>query len=302
MARFEQLGGVFGLLPTPYDDDHEIHGADLSAAAEFCCATGQSGIVWPVMVGEFYYVGEEERVRNLDTILQTVNGRVPVVFGCSGQSVPQVLLYARAAQRAGADAVIAMPPAGVTSEVAISMYHRIADAYDGPIILQNAIDYSPLSTDQVRQVVDEVPSVEYIKEERPPGPRHISEVHRAVGDRVKGIFGGVGGRLLPEELARGATGCMPACQLGDVLAKVYDRWRKGDEAGARELHQRLLPLIVRENHPFMRYVLRRRGVFTSTGVRVPARVFEPDAEARREISILLEAVADEIDAYPFGPE
>ena len=52
------------------------------------------------MVGEFWFLGEEERIRGLDAVLEEVNGRLPVVFGCSGISVPQVLLYARAAQKA----------------------------------------------------------------------------------------------------------------------------------------------------------------------------------------------------------
>ena len=54
MARFNHMKGIFGLLPTPYQEDYEIHMPDLKAAAEFCCSSGQHGIVWPVMVGEFY--------------------------------------------------------------------------------------------------------------------------------------------------------------------------------------------------------------------------------------------------------
>jgi dihydrodipicolinate synthase/N-acetylneuraminate lyase len=258
--------------------------------------------VWPVMVGEFHLLGEEERLRNLDAVLETVAGRLPVVFGCSGLSVPQVLLYARAAQKAGADAIIAMPPARTTPQIGMEMFSRLADVYEGPIILQNAIDYLPLTADQVATVVDAVPSVEYVKEERPPGPTHIGEIHQLLGDRIKTIFGGVGGRLLPEELARGADGCMPACQLADVLARVIERWWSGDESGARDLHQRLLPLLIRERQPLMRYLLKRRGVFTSMAQRTAPGAFELNAADKREISILLEAVRDDIDAFPFGTE
>lgn len=296
------LKGVFGLLPTPYTEDFEIHADDLRAAAEFCCSSGQHGIVWPVMVGQFYYVGEQERIRHLDTVLETVNGRLPVVFGCSGISVPQVLVYARAAQAAGADAIIAMAPAGTTTTIAADMFRRLADVFDGPIILQNAIDYVPMTSEQVAEVVTDVPQVEYVKEERPPGPRYISEVHKLVGDKVKTIFGGFGGRMLPEELRRGGNGCMPACELADVLAQIMERWWAGDEAGARDLHQRLLPLIVRERQPFMRYVLKRRGVFTSLVERAPKGMVDLDDDDKREISILLEAVKDDIVHYPFGAE
>ena len=302
MARFNHLKGVFGLLPTPYTEDYEIHTADLRAAADFCCRSGQHGIVWPVMVGEFYFLGEEERIRHLDHVLEEVNGRLPVVFGCSGVSVPQVLLFARAAQKAGADAIIAMAPARTNAAIAIDMFRRLADAYDGPIILQNAAAYAPLTGEQIAALIDEVPQIEYIKEERPPGPRHIAEVYQLVGDRVKTIFGGAAGKFMPDELRRGANGCMPACEVADLLAKVIERWWAGDEAGARDLHRRLLPLIIRETHPFMRYILKRRGVFSSTVERAPAGPDMLDADDKREITTLIEAIAGDVESYPFGAE
>jgi len=302
MARFDHLKGVFGLLPTPYTEDYEIHTPDLRAAADFCCRSGQHGIVWPVMVGEFYFLGEEERIRNLHAVLEEINGRLPLVFGCSGVSVPQVLLFARAAQQAGADAIIAMAPAQTNAAIAIDMFKRLGDAYDGPIILQNAAAYAPLTGEQIAMLVEQVPQIQYIKEERPPGPRHIAEVHELLGERVKTIFGGFGGRVLPDELRRGANGCMPACEIADLLAKVMELWWQGDEARARDLHNRLLPLIIRENQPFMRYILKRRGVFSNTVQRAPAGVEALDANDRREISTLLDAIKDDVEYYPFGPE
>ncbi len=302
MARFDHLKGVFGLLPTPYNEDYTIHTADLRAVAEFCCRSGQHGIVWPVMVGEFYFLGEEERIRNLDAVLETVQGRLPVVFGCSGVAVPQVLLFARAARQAGADAIIAMAPARTNAAVAMDMFRRLADAYDGPIILQNAATYAPLTGEQIATLIEEVPQIEYVKEERPPGPKHIAEVQRLVGDRVKTIFGGAAGKFLPDELRRGADGCMPACELADLLARVMERWWAGDEAGARDLHRRLLPLIIRETHPFMRYILKRRGVFTTTIERAPAGAEALDDDDKREISILLKTIEGDIESYPFGAE
>jgi dihydrodipicolinate synthase/N-acetylneuraminate lyase len=302
MARFDHLKGVFGLLPTPYTEDYEIHTADLRAAADFCCRSGQHGIVWPVMVGEFYFLGEEERIRNLHAVLEEVNGRLPVVFGCSGVSVPQALLFARAARGAGADAIIAMAPARTNTAIAMDMFRRLADAYDGPIILQNAAAYAPLSGEQIAALVEEVPQIQYVKEERPPGPRHIAEVSRLVGDRVKTIFGGAAGKFMPDELRRGANGCMPACEIADLLARVMERWWAGDEAGARELHRRLLPLIIRETHPFMRYILKRRGVFTSTVERAPAGPDALDDDDKREISMLLKDIEGDVERYPFGPE
>lgn len=302
MARFDHLKGCFGLLPTPYNEDYEINIPDLKAAANFCCTSGQHGIVWPVMVGEFYFLGEEERIRGLDAVMEEVNGRLPVVFGCSGVSLSQVLLFARAAQKAGADSIIAMAPARTNQTVAMEMFRRMADNYDGPIMLQNAGMYAPLTGEQIAGLIEEVPSIEYVKEERPPGPKHIAEVYDLVGDKVKTIFGGAAGKFLPDELTRGANGCMPACEIADLLAKVMEIWWSGDEAAARAMHTRLLPLINLETHPFMRYILKRRGVFSSLVERAPVAAQTLNAADKREISVQIEAIQDLVEYHPFGAE
>ena len=156
MASFENMRGLFGLLPTPYREDLAIHTQDLRAAANFCCESGQHGIVWPVMVGDFFFLGETERIRNLDAVMEEVDGRLPVMFGCSGVSVSQVLVFAKAAKEAGADAAITMPPVGSTAEIGMDMHRRIADVFDGPLVVQNAGgQYTPLTGDQIEHLVHE---------------------------------------------------------------------------------------------------------------------------------------------------
>jgi 4-hydroxy-tetrahydrodipicolinate synthase len=127
-------------------------------------------------------------------------------------------------------------------------------------------------------------------------------VQRLVGDKIKTIFGGYAGKFLLAELRRGANGCMPACEIADLLAKVIELWWVGREEAAGELHRRLLPLINLETHPFMRYMLRRRGVFTSLVERAPLGMDQLDEDDKREITRLLQAVESEIEHFPFGPE
>ena len=94
---------------------------------------------------------------------------------------------------------------------------------------------------------------------------------------------------------------MPACELAALLAKVVERGWSGDEQGARALHRRLLPLINLESHPFMRYILQRRGVFTTLVERAPAGKLALDEADKAEIDILLRAVEDDIEAFPSRP-
>ena len=64
----------------------------------------------------------------------------------------------------------------------------------------------------------------------------------------------------------------------------------------------LLPLINLETQPFMRYMLKRRGVVESLVERAPAGPRALTAEDKAEISIQVEAIADLVESYPFGPE
>ena len=302
MTQTSHMQGIFGLLPTPYRENLEIHTKDLSKVAKFCCDTGQHGIVWPVMVGEFWFLGEHERLEALDTVLETVNGYIPVVFGCSGISIPQVLLYARAAEKTGVDAVIAMAPDRIDQNGTIDMYRRLAEVFSGPIIVQNADNYAPLNGDQLASLVDEIPQIQYIKEERQPGPKHIAEVTSVVSDQVKCIFGGAGGKFIIDEMNRGAKGNMPACEFGDVLVKIDNLWKNNETEAARSLHRKLLPLINLENHPFMRYILKRRGVFSNLIERAPTGKLSLDESDRFEISELLKVITQEFESYPILPE
>ena len=302
MTQTSHMQGIFGLLPTPYRENLEIHTKDLSKVAKFCCDTGQHGIVWPVMVGEFWFLGEHERLEALDTVLETVNGYIPVVFGCSGISIPQVLLYARAAEKTGVDAVIAMAPDRIDQNGTIDMYRRLAEVFSGPIIVQNADNYAPLNGDQLASLVDEIPQIQYIKEERQPGPKHIAEVASVVSDQVKCIFGGAGGKFIIDEMNRGAKGNMPACEFGDVLVKIDNLWKNNEIEAVRSLHRKLLPLINLENHPFMRYILKRRGVFSNLIERAPTGKLSLDESDRFEISELLKVITQEFESYPILPE
>ena len=52
----------------------------------------------------------------------------------------------------------------------------------------------------------------------------------------------------------------------------------------------------------MRYILKRRGVFTSTVERAPAGKQALDADDRREITRLIAVIDKDVKSYPFGAE
>ena len=83
----------------------------------------------------------------------------------------------------------------------------------------------------IAPIVAAVPALRYVKEEAMPCGQRISallgcpELRDAA--HFGGVLGGAGGRYLLDELARGAIGTMPACELADVHVALMRAWRDG---------------------------------------------------------------------------
>lgn len=127
------LRGYMTVLYTPFDSDGEIDEAGLRHNVEATLARpGVGGLSVNSIHQEFWTFTHDERRRLVEIVLETVDGRVPVVVGCSDPSARNVIAFARHAERAGADLVMVWPPyygprtpAGVRA-----FYEQVADAID----------------------------------------------------------------------------------------------------------------------------------------------------------------------------
>ena len=106
----EQFRGVYAIPPTPFTDDDRVDEASLRRCVDFCVENGADGIVAPVNASEGPFLTDGERRRVVEIVVEQTNRRVPVVAGVSAQSTRASVEYARQAEEAGADSVMAMPP------------------------------------------------------------------------------------------------------------------------------------------------------------------------------------------------
>ena len=105
-------------------------------------------------------------------------------------------------------------------------------------------------------------------------------------EKHPGIFSGSAGRNLLNELARGASGTMPACEFVDVQVQIYSLAAAGRWAEARALFQKLLPMIILEETygvAFDKAVLVRRGIFKTTKRRGVAGLEVLDSVDEQEL-------------------
>jgi 4-hydroxy-tetrahydrodipicolinate synthase len=273
-----QWRGVFAVLVTPFKLDLSIDFAVLERELQFCLDCGVQGLAGPIIAGEFHTLSDRERKEIYQFVSRFVKGQVPFVAGVSGVSAPHAAELAEAATKAGADALVAMSPYIIpnTPQATLQYYQAIAAASSLPLMVQNAPApfSSPLSTQQLVELLELIPSIAVIKEETAPNPQQIGKLIEAAGDRLKGVFGGMGGIYLFNELNRGSSGTMPACEFADIAVGIYDAYARGDKPSAEIRFNALQPALVMEGlywMRFMKHCLVRRGIFKNTVTRTPER-------------------------------
>ena len=290
-----KITGIFNILATPFQADYAVDYASLKTLTRFQMDLGAHGLTILGVMGEAAKLSVEERKAVMDTVVETVDGAIPIVVGASHSQLDTCIELSAAAFAAGADGVmIAPPPMQDKSDAAIlALYSRIAERIDGAIVVQ---DFPPvndviMSPDVMCQIADAIPNAHYLKLEEPPLMQKIAAIRQRT-DKFE-IFGGLGGMFLLEELDRGASGTMTGFAFTEILVAVYEAFQAGRRAEAATLFDRYLPLIRYENQPLINLTIRkaflqRRGAIAHASPRPPFQAI--DAGTQAEIDWLLERV------------
>jgi dihydrodipicolinate synthase/N-acetylneuraminate lyase len=290
----DALRGVVPILVTPFDQQSQIDEDSLRRLVEFSLEAGVHGL--GVALGsEVFKLSEAEREQVTRIVVSQVRRRVPVVINTGAPGTDLAVAYSRAAERAGADALMAMPPA-FTPAGAVEMreyYRALSDAVGIPIFIQDTAG-APVSAGLACQIADECERVRFIKVECPPVLPKVAEAVASAGDRLV-VFGGFGGNYLLGELARGSQGTMPSCSQPEAFVKVWDHFRSGDVHAARaEFERAILPVNrIVDQGPGLFYnvhkeILRQRGVIRSARVRRPSPPV--DDQTCRELQDVIDAL------------
>ena len=306
----QAMRGVYTIPSTPFDDAGEIDQEGLRRTVDFCVECGAHGLVYPVNASQFTTLSDAERLMGSRLVVEQCAGRIPVVIASAGLSNSHAAMFAREAQAMGADAVIAMCP--YVSKIhdadsVVAYYRAISDEIDMPIFIQNHAVGSDLSVAVLARLIQEVEHVEYIKEETMPATHKLSELMAMNNPKLKGVFGGSGGRYLLLEHPRGSAGQMPGCHVTDVVVRLWNSLEAGDTKEAKRIFGMMGPLFSIEMQcrgAIYKEVLRRRGVIRSARSRnaAPYQMDEQDHRALDEILADLEPLMawHGPDSIPYG--
>lgn len=271
-----ELRGIFNIVPTPFDGTGELDESSLARLIEFVIGTGVSGVTVLGFLGEASKLSEAERSRVIDICVETAAGRVPVVVGATHASTDRSVAFSREAESRGAAGLMIAPPSlARPNEAAVRRhYEAIAGAVDLPIVVQ---DYPPASgvymtPALIAELARDIPACGWLKLEDDPTAPKTTAVLTANPDI--GIFGGLGGAFMLEELQRGAVGMMTGFGFPEILVAIYRHFMAGDVGAARDTFFRYLPLIRFENQaginlPLRKHIYQKRGAIADSRPRRP---------------------------------
>jgi 4-hydroxy-tetrahydrodipicolinate synthase len=196
--------------------------------------------------GESPTLSRDEHLRVVALVVEEAAGKVPVLAGAGGYNTHEVAELARACEALGASGILSVTPYynKPTQAGLIRHYETIAAATSLPIVLYNVPGRTGCNIEP-RTVarLAEVPNIVAVKEAS-GNMTQICEVCRAVpADFI--VLSGDDAMTVPM-MAVGAKGVISVASnvSPGAMAVMVEAAERGDFAGAREAHERLLPLML----------------------------------------------------------
>jgi 4-hydroxy-tetrahydrodipicolinate synthase len=294
-ARPFHFTGVIPILATPFHDDESLDLDSLARMIAFNKNAGVHGVTVLGLLGESNRLTDDDRARIIATAVNAAAG-LPVIVGTSHTGTAATIALSQQAAELGATAVMITPSQQpVPSDKSVFDYfQRIAAKISLPIVLQDhpAISQVHMPVELILRLVREFPSIVSIKAEALPSPQKIGALVKGMeGGRRATILTGLGGLYGLFDLERGSDGFNTGFAFPEVLLAILREHRAGNEAAARAIFTRYLPLIVFEQQPGLairKEILRLRGLLASNRVRHPGATI--DAATSAQLRQVLDAI------------
>lgn len=224
--------------------------------------------------GESPVLSHEEHVRIVKLVVDTAQGKIPVVAGTGSNNPMEAIEYTQAAEKAGADGVLSV--AGYynrpSQEGLYQHFKAVHDATNIPIILYNipARCVVDIHVETVARLA-ELPRIVGVKDATSDMTRLSSE-RQLIAEGFAWLTGDDLSALAYN--ASGGVGCISvtANVAPSLTAKFQNLCQEGQFEAARELHEKLFPLhkaLMLEPSPSgVKYALSLLG-FGSEECRLP---------------------------------
>ncbi len=237
--------GVFPAATTQFDASMQVDLPATQRVQKALLDDGVHGLILMGTVGEGNSLSAEEKRSVLRTAVEVTAGKAPVIVGVSEFTTATAAIFARDAERLGADGLMVLPAMVYVPTAAELEYHfkAVAAATALPIMLYNNPPSYRVNIDiaTLKRLAD-VPNIVSIKESA-PDTRRITDIINEFGERFV-VFAGLDDVAF-EALTLGAKGwvsgltnAFPAESL-----RFYEALCRGDLDAARRIYRWFMPLL-----------------------------------------------------------
>ena len=228
---------------------------------------GVHGIVLGGTLGEASTLLKSEKKILIETTVELVNNKVPVLMNVAEQSTKAAILAAEAAEQQGANGLMLLPPMRYTacSKETVAYISEVAKSTSLPVLIyNNPVDYKIEITLEMFDELLKHDNIQAVKE----STRDITNVTRMInqfGDRLK-IITGVD-TLALESLIMGASGWIAGlvCAFPKETVAIYELQKAGRIQEAIALYRWFMPLLELDINSKLVQNIKLAEVYTEIG-------------------------------------
>ena len=287
-THFRGLGVA---LVTPFKPDGALDEAAFERFIDFQIDEGTNFLVPCGTTGENPALTQDEHRRVVELAVRRANGRVPVLAGAGSNSTDKAIELALIAIDLGADGVLTITPYynkptpdGLRRHFGLQA-EAIEKKHGGfPMIMYNVPGRTGVNMTAATtlQIAREVPNVVGVKE----ASANMEQILTILRDRDDGflVLSGDDAWTLPL-IACGGDGVISVAgnEIPRLMSAMVAAALGGDWDGAREIHNRVLPLMtgnfIESNPGPVKAAMKMMGILENDTVRSP---LAPITEANRK--------------------
>lgn len=238
--------GAITALVTPFKEDGSLDIEVLKQLVRFQLKGSIDGIVPCGTTGEAVTLNEEEYRLVVETVVQEIRGKAPVIAGAGSNDTQKAIHCSKIAKESGADALLHVTPYynKPTPLGLLAHFKAIAKVVNLPIILYNVPGRtgSNVSAATTIKIAKEVPQVVGVKEASGNVPQ-MMEIIKGVSPSFS-VLSGDDAFTLPL-MAAGGVGIISVAsnQIPKAMHDLTQAALEGDFERARKIHYQWLDLM-----------------------------------------------------------
>lgn len=207
------LGGVIPTVYSTFTEDGEIDYESLRRQVRTLLDDGCHGLALFGLASEYYKLTDGEREAMRDVVVDLCEeAGIPSVVSVTHHATEVAIERARAAERAGADYLMLLPPffLGPSEDQVYDHAKRVTNAVSTPIVFQYAPDHTgvTMSAERLAELYEETETITHFKIENEPPRPYVTELLDETDGECSILIGRSGYQMI-EAYDRGAVGVLP---------------------------------------------------------------------------------------------